>query len=135
MLEVRWQDGKEYPPNSLCCGLMQMLKYRNYAKVNFFNDIIDAVFEGFQSTLDGKMKSLQGSGQFQSKKADNIMLEMEDELWRLGLLGEHSPQVLLDTLVFYIGMCFALRGGEDHRSLRHHPSQLTLVEPTHEHLI
>ena len=129
VLEVRRQDGKDYPPNSLyqiCCGLMRILKFRNRANVNFFND---AVFEEFRGTLDSKMKTLQASGQFQTRKADIITLQMEDELWKRGLLGDHLAQVLLDTMVYYIGICFALRGGEDHRRLRHDPSQLILVEP------
>ena len=76
------------------------------------------------------MKTLQASGQFQTRKADIITLETEDTLWKRGLLGEDLAQVLLDTMVYYIGIYFVLRGGEEHRHLCHNPSQLILVEPT-----
>ena len=45
----------------------------------------------------------------------------EDSLWSLGLLGTHSPTVLLDTVVFLLGMSCRLRAGEEHRSVRSPP--------------
>ena len=40
------------------------------------------------------------------KKAQPITIGHEDILWEKGLPGDHSPQALNDTVVFYIGMCF-----------------------------
>jgi len=75
------------------------------------------------------MKELQASGKYMPKKAQPITIEHKDILWEKGLLGDHSPQALSDTLVFYISMCFAMRSGEEHPRLEYHPAQIELVEP------
>ena len=129
VLDVRKANKQQYCPDSLyqiCCGLQRVL--RNAGKdVNFFEQF---QFAEFRAVLDGVLKQLNGSGKFiHKKKANVITMAMEDTLWEKGLLGDHSPQVLSDTMVYLNGLCFALRSGEQHRRLHFKPAQIQLVEP------
>ena len=85
-------------------------------------------FASFRKTLDAEMKRLKAAPGIQSapKKAEPILESEEEILWEKGLLGSHSPQSLIDTMVFMTGLYFALRSGEEHRQLRF--SSVKLVE-------
>ena len=76
------------------------------------------------------MKRLNATGEYLNKKQPQpITVKQESHLRDLGLLGNYNPQTLLNTIVFQVGLFFALRSGNEHRRLRHFPSQIQLYEP------
>ena len=52
------------------------------------------------------------------RQAAVISLEQEGYLWTNGYLGKLNPGVLLNTMVYMLGLNFALRAGQEHRRLR-----------------
>ena len=128
ILVARKVNCEQYCPDSLyqiSCGLQRGLRNAD-RDINFFEQF---EFAQFRLVLDGELKRLNSTGNYiLKKKAMVITVEMEDALWEKGLLGDRSPQVLSDTMLYLIGLFFALRSGEAHRQLRHKPSQLQLVE-------
>ena len=86
-------------------------------------------FAEFRATLDGEMKRLQSLGIGAKKRqAEPLTEEEEEQLWQTGQLGDHSPQALVDTMLFMHGIYFALRSGHEHRNLRFVPAQVELVD-------
>ena len=59
---------------------------------------------------------------FLKKLADVHTIEQEFVLEQKGCLSMDSPQVLLNTLVYKIGLNLALRSGVEHRNLKYIPS-------------
>jgi hypothetical protein len=101
--------------------------------VNLFKD---PAFAGFQRTLDGELKRLRSLGLgVKKKQAEPISIEEENLLWERGLLGEGNPQALLDTVLFLCGIHFALRSGEEHRSLQLAQFELVIPKEGCAHLI
>ena len=91
-----------------------------YVKVNGMPgiDIFKVDFSQFWMVLDSEMKRLQAAGiGIIQKKAEPITIEEEEILWEKGIVGDATPQSLLDTMLYINWLYFALRGGKEHRIL------------------
>lgn len=130
---MRKKDGSEFPPNTLhhiVCGIMRYLRWNGHPKIDFFSD---TGFSQFKASLDAEMKRLQSCGKGSKKRqAEALTIDEEELLWEKGLLGDGTPQTLLDTMLFLNGLYFALRSGDEHRQLRLHSSQIELIEKSGE---
>lgn len=106
----------------IVCGVMRYLR-GNTPEIDFFKD---AEFVSFVASLNAEMKRLQSNGTH--KQAEPITMEEEELMWESKVLGDHCPQALLNTIIYMNGLYFALRSGEEHRSLRRSPCQIEIVE-------
>ena len=127
VLEVRTKHGKEYSPDTLhhlICGILRYVRETSMPTVDFFKD---HEYGNFRKTLDSEMKRIRRTGKGSSKKkAEPLTNHDEEKLWESGLLGDHSPNALLNTIFYMCGLFFALRSGAEHRCLRLNPPQITV---------
>ena len=94
----------------LCCGLLRSLREANRTEVNILED---PEFTEFRGVLDGQMKKQNATGRYiEKRKASVISIQMKERLWEKGLLGDHSPRALVDTLVYLNGLYSSLSGVE-----------------------
>ena len=99
-LEIRKQDGNEYQPNTLhhiICGLMRYVRANSIADIDFFKD---REYADFRQSLDAEMKRLQSKGiGSEHKQAEPFTIEEEEMLWQNKILGDHTPEALLNTII------------------------------------
>ena len=123
VMSARKENGTEYPPaslRSLFAGIFSTFRDRYNKHWDFFKD---AEFQSSRRALDAKMRDLTRRGiGLNKRKAQVITQSMEEELWDHGSLGSDDPQTLLNTLLFLLGIHFALRSREEHRHLRFGPN-------------
>ena len=90
----------------------------------------DSNFTEFRGVFDGKLKQLNRTGKYvEKKKAGVITVEMEEKLWESGMLGDHSPHYLVNTVLFLIRLNFTFRSGEAYCRLRRFPYLTPLKNP------
>lgn len=105
---------------------MRFMRQNGKPEVDFFKE---SAYADFRATLDAEMKRLKQAGTGSRKRqAEPLTLQEEELLWKKRILGDHSPQALLNSVFFYNGVCFALRSGDEHRRLRYKDSQIQIVE-------
>lgn len=117
--EVRKENGDDYRGNTLYEIIIAIQHHlRENGRLVTLMD--DNEFEGMRNMLDKKMKDLASSGiGIDRKQSDVITMANEDEMWEKGILGTDTPDKLRDTLLFLLGLNFALRGGTEHYNLRY----------------
>ncbi len=79
----------------------------------------DACFSDICNTLDNHMKLLSKIGLAARKeKAQPFSLEEEEHMWYSGILGESSPEQLLNTVIFLLGIHLSLHAVDKHKALK-----------------
>lgn len=125
--EVVKRNGADYPPATLY-ELVMCLQLYLQSKGQMYRFLQDDSFIQLKHTLDNVMKERAEKGLSNgSKQAEVITLEEEELLWKRGVLGNDNPKQLVDTVLYLLGLNFALRAGQEHRNLRWENSQLSIM--------
>ncbi|CAC5389685.1 unnamed protein product [Mytilus coruscus] len=121
--DVRKTDGTEYPPDTLYSLVICLQLYMDTLGYNH-KFLSDSSFIQIKNSLDNVMK-LRAEVRVPKKQAEEISLEEEEKLWASGSLGSDNARHLLNTLVYLIGLNFALRakskadeGGIKHKNVK-----------------
>lgn len=118
LTEIRRIDGTNFKAKTVFEYIMTIQSALLHLRCQCYGFLNDQVFVPIKNALDNRMKQLQTEGLgFNPQQADVITLEMEEALWLGGQLGSECPAMLLNTLVYMLGIHLGLRSGE-HRKLR-----------------
>ena len=77
-------------------------------------------FVKMHNTLNNCMKQLSKSGNVCKclySQVQPITIQEENKLWDSGLLGEDTPEKLFNTMLYLIGLHFALCACDEHKNL------------------
>ena len=129
LTEVKKLDRSDFPARTLY-DIVICLQFYLESKGISWRIISDEKFKEVKFTLDNTMKKRAADGTGNSvRQAEVLNIMDEDILWSLGLLGTHSPEVLLQTVMFTLGLSCSLHAGKEHYALRSIPfrSQFTFM--------
>ena len=102
--EVRRLDGKDYPPNTLreIIICIQMFLHENCILWKLLDG---QAFSKLRNVVDNTMKQRHSMGMGVRESSEVISLSHEDKLFGDAILGENTPEQLLNTVIYMIGMC------------------------------
>lgn len=125
VIEARRVDGNFYPGNTLkniLSALFRVMKEQQGAVnvVSFMEKASrEKVYPQLNNAFDRQLRMLRSSGiGIERKRAQVITPDIRQQMWRMGVLGYHSPEALLNAVFFYNGQNFCLRGVQEHYNLR-----------------
>ncbi len=118
LIEIRKQNGEEYPHEMLYKIVLSLQYYiaMNGHDVKLLNH---PGLVQMTNTLDNHMKELSKQGViWERSQAKPISIDEEDKMWKSGLLSDDTPEKLVNTLLYLIGVHFVLRACEEHKALK-----------------
>ena len=78
----------------------------------------DQEFLSLRNVVDNTMKETHSAGMGVRKSSEIISLDNENQMFEKGILGDDSPEKLLKTVIYMLGLHCALCGGVEHSNLR-----------------
>ncbi len=118
LIEIRKQNGDKYPHETL---YKIVLSLQHFMAINGCDiHLLDHLgLVKMRNTLDNRMKELSKQGiVHEQQQAQLITVEDEDKIWQTGLLGDDTPEKLLNMLLHLISVHFALRACDEHKALK-----------------
>ena len=108
IMEGKNANGEDYNRDSLydLIVIVQSFFKENRLPYKLFKD--DTFFK-LCNTLDNHKNDLSKMGEVAPhEKAQPVRIGEEDILWKLGVLGDDTPLKLVDTILYLLGLDFAL---------------------------
>ena len=112
--------GCDYPPQSIRGIILSIQLYLHMCRINWkLLSEDDPIFVDLYNVIDNVMKDHTEQGLGKVNSCSPVTNTMEEEIWNTRVLSEHTPAQLLDTIMYLIGVNYALRvGGNEHHHLR-----------------
>ena len=116
--EVRKLDGSEFPAKTLSYQIVVCVQFYLETQGFLWRLLEDKRFDEVKFTLDNTMKSCTAAGiGITVNQVDVLSQTDQDILWSKGVLGTDTPEKLLHTVLFVVGLNCALCAGQEHRAL------------------
>ena len=114
------KGGGPYPGRTLYQLVGAIQKYLNVNKIPW--QIAEGKGEDFEDVrivLDNVMKERTAANIGVTKRQANLVTsDIENKMWKEGILGEDMPDKLRDTVLFLLGLNVTLRAVDEHYYLR-----------------
>ncbi len=118
LIEIQKQNGDKCPWETLCKIVLSLQHYMTMngceIKLLEYPSLVK-----MWNTLNNRMKELSKDGIVcEYQQAKPISVKDEEHLWKSGLLGNDTPEKLVNTLLYLVGLHFALRACDEHKVLK-----------------